>query len=179
MAQASRSSSTSALEAYAVEKWIGQGSYGSVSRIRRKADGQILVWKEVHYGKMEEAEKRMMVSEVNILRELRSPFVVAYHDRIVDRKSMTLFIVMEHCAGGDLDQLLAKRRRAAKPLSEAFIWSLAAQLLLGLEACHYRGSIRSSEGTLGGVFGRSQRDSSSPRSYEAILHRDIKPANGR
>jgi len=60
---------------------------------------QTLVWKAVNYGRLEEVEKRMMVSEVNILRELRSPFVVKYHDRIVDRKAKTLYIVMENCAG--------------------------------------------------------------------------------
>jgi serine/threonine protein kinase len=53
----------------------------------------------------------MMVSEVNILRELRSPFVVKYYDRIVDRKATTLYLVMEHCAGGDLGDLIAARRR--------------------------------------------------------------------
>ena len=33
---------------------------------------QMLVWKELNYGKMSEREKQMLVSEVNILRELRS-----------------------------------------------------------------------------------------------------------
>lgn len=36
---------------------IGKGSFGVVSKIKRKADGRILVWKELNYGKMSEKEK--------------------------------------------------------------------------------------------------------------------------
>lgn len=32
-----------------------------------------------------EKEKTQLVAEVNILRELRNPFIVRYHDRIVDK----------------------------------------------------------------------------------------------
>jgi hypothetical protein len=38
-------------------KDIGKGSFGKVSLIRRKADGRVLVWKELAYGKMSEKEK--------------------------------------------------------------------------------------------------------------------------
>jgi NIMA (never in mitosis gene a)-related kinase len=37
---------------------IGKGSFGSVSKIKRKSDGRILVWKELNYGKMSEKEKQ-------------------------------------------------------------------------------------------------------------------------
>ena len=33
---------------------IGKGSFGNVSKVRRKADGRVLVWKELNYGKMVE-----------------------------------------------------------------------------------------------------------------------------
>ena len=36
---------------------IGKGSFGKVNKIRRKADGKILVWKEIKYGAMSEREK--------------------------------------------------------------------------------------------------------------------------
>ena len=34
------------------------GSFGRVSKVRRKADGRILVWKELDYGKMNDKEKQ-------------------------------------------------------------------------------------------------------------------------
>ena len=37
---------------------IGKGSFGNVSKIKRKSDGKILVWKEMNYGKMNEKERQ-------------------------------------------------------------------------------------------------------------------------
>ena len=87
------------LEDYEVVEWIGGGCFGSVSRVRRSEDGQELVWKAINYGKLTEREKKAVVSEVNCLRELRSPFVVSFLDRIVDRKTTTIYIIMEYCEG--------------------------------------------------------------------------------
>jgi serine/threonine protein kinase len=81
---------------------IGTGSFGSVTKVRRKSDGRILVWKEIKYGKMSEKEKQQLVTEVNILRELRHTSIVKYHDRILDKKNTKIYIVMEYCSGGDL-----------------------------------------------------------------------------
>ena len=86
---------------------------------------QILVWKAVNYGRLEKAEKRMMVSEVNILHELQSPFVVKYLDRIVDRIATTLYVVMENCAGARarvrgacINVVYAERERESEEKSE-------------------------------------------------------------
>lgn len=57
---------------------------------------------------MSESEKQMLVSEVNLLRELRHPNIVRYQDRIIDRTNTKLYIVMEHCEGGDLSGLISR-----------------------------------------------------------------------
>ncbi len=69
------------MENYEVVQEIGKGSFGSVYKIRRKSDGKQLVWKELNYGRMAEKEKQQLVSEVNILRELKHPHIVRYYDR--------------------------------------------------------------------------------------------------
>ncbi|NXW61086.1 NEK2 kinase, partial [Eurystomus gularis] len=149
---------------YEVLLTIGAGSYGKCRKVRRKADGKILVWKELDYGSMTEAEKQMLVSEVNLLRELRHPNIVRYYDRIIDRSSTTLYIVMEYCDGGDLASLIARctKERHVKPLvcssfrhylEESFVLRVLTQLTLALKECHRRSD--------GGV----------------TVHRDLKPAN--
>lgn len=70
---------------YDVLEPLGNGAFGSVWKIRRKADDRILVWKDVDFGRFSQKEKEQLVAEVNILRELKSPFVVKYVDRIIDR----------------------------------------------------------------------------------------------
>ncbi|KAI2651757.1 Serine/threonine-protein kinase Nek2 [Labeo rohita] len=107
-------------EDYEVMLTIGCGSYGKCQKIRRKSDGKILVWKVLDYGTMAEAEKQMLVSEVNLLRELKHPNIVRYYDRIIDRTNTTLYIVME------------------RYLEEEFILRVMAQLSLALKECHGR-----------------------------------------
>jgi NIMA (never in mitosis gene a)-related kinase len=99
------------MDKYEVLSEIGKGSFGKVYKIRRKEDGRILVWKELHYSSMSEKEKQMLVSEVNILRELRHPNITRYYDRVIDKETAKLYIVMEYCAGGDLAQMIRKHRK--------------------------------------------------------------------
>ena len=44
-----------------------------------------------------EKEKTQLVAEVNILRELRNPFIVRYHDRIVDKVQILCVILTYIC----------------------------------------------------------------------------------
>lgn len=99
------------MDKYEVLEKIGEGTFGRVFKIRRKADNRILVWKELNYARMSEKEKQMLVSEVNILRELRHPNITRYYDRIIDKESAKLFIVMEYCSGGDLGQQIKKAKK--------------------------------------------------------------------
>ncbi|KAK2086496.1 Serine/threonine-protein kinase Nek2 [Saguinus oedipus] len=146
----------SRVEDYEVLYTIGTGSYGRCQKIRRKNDGKvsILVWKELDYGSMTEAEKQMLVSEVNLLRELKHPNIVRYYDRIIDRTNTTLYIVMEYCEGGDLASVITKGTKERQYLDEEFILRVMTQLTLALKECHRRSD--------GG---------------HTVLHRDLKPAN--
>jgi len=67
--------------------------------------------KEIDYSRMSEKEKLQLVSEVNILRELRHPNIVKYYERAVDRENLIIRIMMEFCDGGDLAALIKRHRR--------------------------------------------------------------------
>lgn len=77
------------------------------------------MWKEVNYGQMSEKEKQLIVSEVNILRELRHPHIVRYLDRVIDKQATKIYIVMEYCEGGDLSQYIKRKKREGCVLSLA------------------------------------------------------------
>ena len=141
---------------YQVLKTIGKGTFGVVSSVKRISDGKRMVWKELDYGTMNEKEKSHVVSEVNFLRELRHPFIVKYYDRIINKKDMKLYIVMESCEGGDLQNLIRKCKRERIYVREEKLWKMFAQLVLALAACHYH----EQDGVV-----------------KPILHRDIKPGN--
>jgi len=132
---------------------IGKGSFGVIRKVQRNSDGRILVRKEIDFRKMNDREKRQLVNEVNILRELRHSNIVRYYERIVDRESCMIYIVMEYCEGGDLAAIIRRCRKEGRFIPESVIWSLFIQLLQALNECH--------TGQAGKI----------------ILHRDIKPDN--
>ena len=94
----------------------------------------------------------MIVSEVNILRELHHPNIVKYYDRIIDKEHSKIYIVKEFWEGGDIATLVKNSKREKSFIPEEIIWSILSQILAALGACHNR-----KEGK--------------------ILHRDLKPGN--
>ena len=140
------------MENYEPLSFIGKGNFGSITKIKRKTDGKILVWKEFNYGTMREKDKNRIVQEVNILHELHHPNIVKYYDRIIDKQNTKLYIVMEYCPGGDLSQLIKRNRKTNQYFSEDIIWKIFSQVSSALYACH------------------THKDG-------IILHRDIKPSN--
>jgi len=60
---------------------------------------------------MTDREKQQLVTEVNVLRELRNPHIVRYYDRVVEKQSSKIFIIMEFCEGGDLSRVIKKSKR--------------------------------------------------------------------
>ena len=131
---------------------IGKGNFGRISKIMRKSDQKVLIWKELDYGLMSEKEKEQIVSEVNILRELKHPNIVRYYDRIIDKKNSRIYIIMEYCEGGDLNQLIKRCKKTGEFIAEDIIWKIFTQVLLAIHVIHNH-----KEGK--------------------ILHRDIKPSN--
>ena len=131
---------------------IGKGNFGRISKIMRKSDKKILIWKELDYGQMSEKEKEQIVSEVNILRELKHPNIVRYYDRIIDKKHSRIYIIMEYCEGGDLNQLIKRCKKTGEFIAEDIIWKIFTQVLLAIHVIH------------------NHREGK-------ILHRDVKPSN--
>ncbi|XP_071438577.1 serine/threonine-protein kinase Nek3 isoform X2 [Hetaerina americana] len=139
------------IEDYEVLGVIGTGSFGTCYKVRKKNTPFIFVWKAVDYGSMSEERKKLLVSEVNLLRELRHPNIVRYYDRILHKESTTIYIIMEWCEGGDLSTLINKCQRTHTYVDEPFVWKTLYQTSRALQACHGPG--------------------------RPVLHRDIKPAN--
>lgn len=144
----------SSLSSFETLQTIGSGGFGKIVRVRRISDDREFVWKQLNYGEMNKKDRTQVVSEVNILRNLRRhPHIVRYCDRIVDKDNATLYIIMEHCEGGDLASLIRHYKKAGLCIAEDFIWKILGQITSALKQCH-----GSKNGTV-------------------IIHRDLKPAN--
>ncbi len=64
---------------------IQTNSSKNIRKIKKKSSGKIYCSKEINYGQMNEKEKQQLVTEVNVLRELRHPNIVRYYDRIINK----------------------------------------------------------------------------------------------
>ncbi|KAL2919157.1 hypothetical protein HK105_201432 [Polyrhizophydium stewartii] len=82
------------MENYEALEPVGSGSFGIIRKVRRLHDGKVLARKEIDYHRMSEKEKKQLVAEVNILRELRHPNIVRYYERFVDRQNCLIYIIM-------------------------------------------------------------------------------------
>ena len=103
---------------YEILTKIGQGSFGTVFKVRRKSDRQILVMKLIKMQSLSKKNQQDSVSEVKILSSLNSPYIVKYFDSFVENS--TLHIVMEYCEKGDLSQVMKKTAAEPKQNLEIF-----------------------------------------------------------
>ena len=110
---------------------IGQGSFGTVFKVRRKSDKQILVMKMIKIPTLSKKHQQESLHEVTILSSLNNPYIVKYYESFVENS--TLHIIMEYCEKGDLSQILKKQ-----PLNESKIWKFFIQICIGLEYLHSR-----------------------------------------
>ncbi|XP_006461986.1 hypothetical protein AGABI2DRAFT_118840 [Agaricus bisporus var. bisporus H97] len=163
---------------------IGNGSFGIIRKVRRKTDGTIFARKELNFEKMTERDRKQIVSEVNILKDLHHEHIVRYHDRYVDRDAGILYILMEYCGGGDLSTVIKQSAKMNRPIPEDTIWNYFMQILLALHHCHHpNGHGRTSSGGSPPALTGDEASSGSGPGLNAkerrvqILHRDLKPDN--
>lgn len=112
------------------------------------------------------------MAEVNILRELQHPCIVRYFDRFIDKKNLKIFIIMEYCQGGDLQQIIKRCAKSNDHIQEEFIWKIFSQVVSGLHFCHRRQDATQINRGESNTTNKAQE--SNP---QKILHRDLKPGN--
>ncbi|KAH9949050.1 kinase-like protein [Amylocystis lapponica] len=160
---------SSAFDLYDSLDVIGTGSFGIIRKVRRKSDGLIFARKELNFERMSERDRKQIVSEVNILKDLHHEHIVRYHDRHVDRDAGILYILMEYCGGGDLSTVIKQAQRQGRPIPEDTVWNYFMQILLALNHCHHPNGH--------GRSGSAASDGENKEKRPQILHRDLKPDN--
>ncbi|CAD8061824.1 unnamed protein product [Paramecium primaurelia] len=122
----------SKLNEFEILNKLGEGSFGQVYKVRRKADKQTYVMKQINISKMNARMKNEALNEASILAKLDSSYIVKYYESFIDKQ--LLCIVMEFCEGGDLHKLL--KMQMGRPLPENQVWRFFIQITLGLAFLH-------------------------------------------
>ncbi len=137
------------MENFEIINKLGDGSYSTVYKVKRKIDEQIYALKKVKLMNLSEKEKLNSLNEVRILASIKSNFIISYKEAFFDEKDNTLGIIMEFADNGDLYQKIVECKKKKIYIEEDDIWRIFIQLVKGLKSLHDL----------------------------KILHRDIKSAN--
>ena len=124
------------MENFEIMEKLGEGSYSTVYKVKRKEDDKIYALKKVKLSNLNEKEKTNSLNEVRILASVKSNYVISYKEAFFDEKDSTLGIVMEYADNGDLYKKILEYKNKKIYFEEIEIWKIFIQLVKGLKALH-------------------------------------------
>ena len=124
------------LKDFDIGRELGKGAFGSVSIVKRTADGKTYAMKRVKISALGTKERENALNEVRILASLKHPNIIGYKEAFFDEDSKTLNIVMEMADDGDLESKVQKNIKNRTSFSENDLWSYLVQILNGLKYLH-------------------------------------------
>ncbi|KAM3138397.1 hypothetical protein pb186bvf_009483 [Paramecium bursaria] len=128
---------------------LGEGSYSTVLRVKRKSDSIEYAMKKVRMGQLKDKEKENSLNEIRILASIAHPNIVAYKEAFYNETSQSLCIIMEFANEGDLHERIKQQLQQKHYIQEREIWKMLYQISQALKTLHQM----------------------------QILHRDLKSAN--
>lgn len=126
---------------------LGEGSFGTVYKVRRHEDTKLYAMKRVQLGQMSDAEVADALNEVRVLASVNHPHVCGFLEAFCNESE--LVVIIDFCADGDLGQRIERAKASRRLIEETSIKSWLGQIAKGLACLHAHG----------------------------IIHRDLKPAN--
>ncbi|XP_072520191.1 NIMA-related kinase 12 [Salminus brasiliensis] len=128
---------------------LGSGGAGVVLLMRHKDTKKLYAVKRIQVDNSRKTKtKEAVLQEAEILRTLKHPHIVTWSDTFYDAANEHIYIAMDYCDGGTLDDQV-KERKAEEYFSEHVIMNWFVQVLMAVSYIH----------------------------STKILHRDIKTSN--
>uniref|UniRef100_A0A6A7GA08 non-specific serine/threonine protein kinase n=1 Tax=Hirondellea gigas TaxID=1518452 RepID=A0A6A7GA08_9CRUS len=116
-----------------VLRTIGQGRFGRALLVETPSK-QLLVLKEISLANLSDEHIEKALQEVVVLRHLRHKHIVSYVESF--ESGQCLYIVMEFCAGGDLDHRIRQAIKMKQWFQEDRILTWFCQIASALFLCH-------------------------------------------
>ncbi len=125
------------LEKYEVREQIGKGTFGSAFVVIHKDTRLPYVLKKIRLARQTEWQRKASHQEMQLVSELRHPFIVPYKESWIER-GHTICIINTYCEAGDLRTLLKSMAglQQRRYFSEDQLKKWLVQLLFALEYLH-------------------------------------------
>lgn len=108
---------------------IGRGNFGDVYKGISVKTGEVVAIKAVNLDQSDD-DIPILLEEIKLLRELRSPYITRWYDTCIE--DVTMLIKMEYCGAGSCTDLLHVHRK----LPETAVAYITKQTLMGLAYLH-------------------------------------------
>lgn len=125
---------------------------------------------------MSAKEREQLSAEIQILKELRHPNIVAYFNRTHNATSNDVHLYMEYCGNGDLGRYIKTLKKENRFADEEFVWNIFAQTLSALYRCHYGEDPPSAE-RISQILNGQAVLKPTTKTGRMVIHRDLKPEN--
>ena len=117
-------------------KVLGEGAFGKVYLMRHRQERTLQCVKVIKIKNIPKKEREACRAEVQLMKRLRHPNIVAYRDSFLARNRESLCIVMTYCDGGDLVNQITQAAKRRRPFTEAKVLHWFVQMALGLHYMH-------------------------------------------
>ncbi|KAK7730765.1 Protein kinase of the Mitotic Exit Network [Botryosphaeria dothidea] len=123
------------LKDYQLGDCLGKGAFGSVYRALNWGTGETVAIKQVKLVDLPKNELRVIMLEIDLLKNLNHPNIVKYHGFVKDTQS--LYIILEYCENGSLHSICKNFGKFPENLVAIYM----SQVLHGLLYLHEQGVI--------------------------------------
>lgn len=114
------------LNFYEIIETVGQGTFGTVKKVKHKFKGEFFAMKVIKKGELTAEQLELVTNEVEIMFELDHPSICRVHEMFETKK--TICIVMDLAEGGELFCCLEEDNR----FSEEFAKEITMNILKAL-----------------------------------------------
>ncbi|KAF9187174.1 Protein kinase C signaling pathway involved MAPKK protein [Haplosporangium sp. Z 767] len=128
-------------------KKLGEGSAGTVSKIKHVPTGFVMARKHVRCDPNPDFQK-LLLRELKTLDRCHSPWIVTFYGAYMDDDELA--ICMEYCEGGSMEAVYKRVAEKGQTISENILGKISEAVLNGLVYLH---------------------------KMHHVMHRDLKPSN--
>ncbi|EAR86537.2 Serine/Threonine kinase domain protein (macronuclear) [Tetrahymena thermophila SB210] len=116
---------------FTIVETLGKGAFGQVFLVQKKDDKLFFAMKVLQKERiLGKNILKYALTERNVLSVMQHPFIVSL--KYAFQTKNKLYLVMDYCPGGDLDNLLFRKGRIPEPIAKIYI----CEIILALEALH-------------------------------------------
>eukprot|EP00358_Blepharisma_japonicum_P003327 CAMPEP_0202953968 /NCGR_PEP_ID=MMETSP1395-20130829/49551_1 /ASSEMBLY_ACC=CAM_ASM_000871 /TAXON_ID=5961 /ORGANISM="Blepharisma japonicum, Strain Stock R1072" /LENGTH=299 /DNA_ID=CAMNT_0049668889 /DNA_START=127 /DNA_END=1023 /DNA_ORIENTATION=+ len=119
------------LACFEIIEEIGSGSFGTVHMVKKIDTGGIFAMKSLGKKQLKRQGKlKYAITECRLMKQLKHPYIMAFYYAF--QNTQNLYMVMEYCSEGDLENLLEVRGAINEHEARFYL----AEIILALEYLH-------------------------------------------